>query len=133
MDNSIGTFLPADPSTLNVIGRAYELRHILFGFPETSSTSKSSYHEASPSEYAQDVQSERASVVHSGRRFEAVASFRLVWWNQGSSSRKKLSIWCPIVPSGMVYFGDIAVQGYVICNYGPLAVCFVFLFLKLQI
>ncbi|XP_058190168.1 uncharacterized protein LOC131307586 isoform X5 [Rhododendron vialii] len=112
VDNSIGTFLPADPSTLSVIGRAYELRHILFGFLGTSSTSKSSYHEASPSEHAQDVQSERTSVVHSGRRFEAVASFRLVWWNQGSSSRKKLSIWCPIVPPGMVYFGDIAVQGY---------------------
>lgn len=129
VDNSIGSFLPADPATLTMIGRAYELRHILVGFPEASSTSKSSHNEAVTSD-AQALQSERASVVNSGRRFEAVASFRLIWWNQGSSSRKKLSIWRPIVPQGMVYFGDIAVEGYVICIYGPLAV--VFFFFKLQ-
>ncbi|XP_057487524.1 uncharacterized protein LOC130773593 isoform X2 [Actinidia eriantha] len=112
VDNSFRTFLPAVPSTLSLVGRAYELRHILFGFPETSSASKSSYDEAFPSDHAQALQSERPSTVNSGRRFEAVATFRLIWWNQGSNSRKKLSIWCPIVPPGMVYFGDIAVLGY---------------------
>ncbi|GFZ15404.1 pleckstrin homology (PH) domain-containing protein [Actinidia rufa] len=112
VDNSFRTFLPAVPSTLSLVGRAYELRHILFGFPETSSASKSSYDETFPSDHAQALQSERPSTVNSGRRFEAVATFRLIWWNQGSNSRKKLSIWCPIVPPGMVYFGDIAVLGY---------------------
>ncbi|XP_028077973.1 LOW QUALITY PROTEIN: uncharacterized protein LOC114279888 [Camellia sinensis] len=112
VDNSVGTFLPADPSTLGMIGRAYELRHIFFGFPETSSASKSLDNESFPSDHAGTLQSDSTSTVNSGWRFEAVASFRLIWWNQGSGSRKKLSIWRPIVPEGMVYFGDISVQGY---------------------
>ncbi|KAL6985854.1 hypothetical protein U1Q18_019227, partial [Sarracenia purpurea var. burkii] len=112
VDNSFGTFLPADPTTLGLIGRAYELRHMLFEFPETSSASKSSYHEPSLSDHAQALQPERTSTINTGRRFEAVTSFRLIWWNHGSSPRKKLSIWRPIVPEGIVYFGDIAVQGF---------------------
>ncbi|XP_042521356.1 uncharacterized protein LOC122094829 [Macadamia integrifolia] len=58
------------------------------------------------------LQPERSSIVSSEHRFEAIVSFRLIWWNQGSSSRKELSIWRPVVPQGMVFFGDIAVQGY---------------------
>ncbi|MFS8029949.1 putative vacuolar protein sorting-associated protein [Helianthus anomalus] len=112
VDNSLGTFLPADPGTLNVIGRAYELRHILFGFRGASSRSlKGSNVQAPPSD-SDNIQPERSSAANSGRRFQAVASFRLIWWNQGSKSRKKLSIWRPIIPPGMVYFGDIAVSGY---------------------
>ncbi|KAL3499805.1 hypothetical protein ACH5RR_038898 [Cinchona calisaya] len=111
--NSVGTFLPADPTTMSLIGKAYELRHLVFGFPEISSqTSKSSDIQAIPSGHEQTIQSERSSTVNSARRFEAVATFRLIWWNQGTGSRKKLSIWRPIVPEGMVYFGDIAVKGY---------------------
>ncbi|KAA8522113.1 hypothetical protein F0562_012573 [Nyssa sinensis] len=113
VDNSVGTFLPADPTTLSLTGRAYELRHIFFGLPEISSkASKGSDIQAFRSGHVDTFQSEGSSAINSGRRFEAVASFRLVWWNQDSSSRKKLSIWRPIVPQGMVYFGDIAVQGY---------------------
>ncbi|KAL7609935.1 hypothetical protein Lser_V15G10156 [Lactuca serriola] len=112
VDNSLGTFLPADPGTLNMSGRAYELHHILFGFRGVSSkSSKGSDSPALPSN-RDNIQSERSSTATSGRRFQAVASFRLVWWNQGSKSRKKLSIWRPIIPQGMVYFGDIAVTGY---------------------
>ncbi|XP_071692229.1 uncharacterized protein [Rutidosis leptorrhynchoides] len=112
VDNSLGTFLPAEPGTLNVIGRAYELRHILFGFRGPSSkTLKSSDIQAHPSDH-DSIQPDRSSNANSGRRFQAVASFHLVWWNQGSKSRKKLSIWRPILPQGMVYFGDIAVRGY---------------------
>lgn len=111
MDNSLGTFLPADPGTLNVIGRAYELRHVLFGLRGASSKLlKGSDIQAHPSD-GDNVQPERSSAANSGRRFQAVASFRLIWWNQGSKSRKKLSIWRPIIPQGMVYFGDIAVSG----------------------
>ncbi|XP_052211647.1 uncharacterized protein LOC127814276 isoform X2 [Diospyros lotus] len=113
VDNSFGTFLPADPSNLSLIGRAYELHHIFFRFPQVSSNpSKSSESKAFSSGHAQALQSERPSAVNSEWRFEAVASFQLIWWNQGLNSRKKLSIWRPIVPHGMVYFGDIAVQGY---------------------
>lgn len=119
MDNSAGTFLPADPTTLSFTGRAYELRLALFQFPGVSSeTSKGSYIQQSSSGPDSTVQSERSSTLNSGRCFGAVAiaSFTLIWWNQGSSSRKKLSIWRPIVPQGMVYFGDIAVKGYVMLD-----------------
>lgn len=108
MDNSIRTFLPADPVTFSISGRAYELRHIIFGFSEASpKASEHSHVRASTN----SRQLERSAVVNSGRRSEAVASFQLIWWNRGSSSKKKVSIWRPIVPEGMVYFGDVAVRG----------------------
>ncbi|XP_015084887.1 uncharacterized protein LOC107028368 [Solanum pennellii] len=112
VDNSVGTFLPSEPTTLKLCGRAYDLRHIFFGLPrDFSETSKSSETGVSSGQN-HAVQSERSSTVNSRRRLEANATFRLIWWNQGSGSRKKLSIWRPIIPQGMVYFGDIAVQGY---------------------
>nr|GMC69380.1 uncharacterized protein LOC109152925 [Ipomoea batatas] len=74
--------------------------------------SPSSPENGAPSSHRNTLQQELSSSVNSGRRFEAVATFRLIWWNQGSGSRKRLSIWRPIVPQGMVYFGDIAVQGW---------------------
>ncbi|XWS38677.1 hypothetical protein CRYUN_Cryun19dG0151500 [Craigia yunnanensis] len=113
VDNSLGTFLPAEPTTLRLLARAYELRHVIIGSPEVyPKASRSSDIQASPLGHVNNRRSESSTVVNSGRRFEAVASFRLVWWNRGSSSRKQLSIWRPVVPQGMVYFGDIAVQGY---------------------
>ncbi|KAI3918587.1 hypothetical protein MKX01_041907, partial [Papaver californicum] len=113
VDNSVGTFLPANVVNLNVIGRAYELRHVIFSYLEDSSQASmgSSIHEI-PLDRDQTVQSERSAISNSGRRFEAIASFKLIWWNQGSSSRKKLSIWRPLVSPGMIFLGDIAVQGY---------------------
>lgn len=112
MDNSGSTFLPADPVTLSLIGRAYELRDVKFRFPESSSASNRSDVQASSGNI--DVQPENSTTVNSGRHFEVVASFQLIWWNQDSSSRNKLSMWRPVVPPGMVYFGDIAVKGYVL-------------------
>ncbi|XVE65214.1 hypothetical protein DITRI_Ditri07aG0162900 [Diplodiscus trichospermus] len=113
VDNSLGTFLPAEPTTLRLLARAYELRHVIIGSPEVyPKASRSSDIQAFPSGCLNNRRSESSTVVNSGRRFEAVASFTLVWWNRGSSSRKQLSIWRPVVPQGMVYFGDIAVQGY---------------------
>ncbi|KAF9624988.1 hypothetical protein IFM89_016808 [Coptis chinensis] len=116
VDNSVGSFLPADPVNMDLIGRASELRQVKFGcFDGSSKASKSSdIQDFSLSQDGNDrnLHSERSSLVNSTRHFEAIASFRLVWWNQGSSSRKKLSIWHPIVTTGKVYLGDIAVQGY---------------------
>ncbi|XP_074317635.1 uncharacterized protein LOC141653693 isoform X2 [Silene latifolia] len=110
VDNCLGTFLATDPNSGNLSGGAYDLRHILFGASELSqevsastATHALTSHESHPAQFPS---------LNSGRRFEAVASFSLVWWNQSSSSRKKLSIWRPVVPPGMVYFGDIAVKGY---------------------
>lgn len=112
VENAVGTFLPADPITLSLTQKAYELRRIYFGFPEISPEKlKSSKIEGFPSGVDYSTQTERSSIVNS-RRFETVASFHLIWWNQGWGSRKKLSIWRPVIPRGMVYFGDIAVQGY---------------------
>ncbi|KAK9094958.1 hypothetical protein Scep_026427 [Stephania cephalantha] len=113
VNNSIGSFLPADPISLSLTGRPYELRHVIFGcLDRPSKASKSSDSQNVARGGNQTLQSGRSSMANSGRRFEAIASFKLVWWNQGSSSRKKLSIWRPLVPEGMVFFGDIAVQGY---------------------
>lgn len=115
VDNSMGTFLPTLPSTLSLLGRACELRHVRFGFQETSTQTLKNLDTLPPGREHTTL-SERPSTVNSLRRFEAIATFRLIWWNQGSGSRKKLSIWRPIVSEGMVYFGDIAVKGYVICG-----------------
>ncbi|XP_071738563.1 uncharacterized protein [Rutidosis leptorrhynchoides] len=70
---------------------------------------KSSDIQAHPSD-RDSIQQDQSSNVNSGRRFQVVASFRLVWWNQGSKSRTKLSIWRPILPQQVVQFVDIAVR-----------------------
>lgn len=111
VDNSVGTFLPVDPLTFSISGRAYELRPMIFGFSDVSpKASVPSSGQASTSD-ACSAQMQESAVVNSSRHFEAVASFQLIWWNRGSISKKKLSVWRPIVPEGMVYFGDIAVKG----------------------
>ncbi|CAH8391411.1 unnamed protein product [Eruca vesicaria subsp. sativa] len=109
VNNSVGSFLPADPSTLNLSGRPYELRHILFGSTGVL-PKESNYVDVRTTDNVQAVQP--LNSVRSGQRFEAVASFQLIWWNRGSGSQKKLSIWRPIITEGMAYFGDIAVSGY---------------------
>lgn len=114
VDNSVGTFLPADPTTLSLIGKAYELRHIKYDFLKASPAASSRQDVQAPSSRYQALQSDQYADANSNRRFEPVASFLLIWWNQGSSSRKRLSIWRPVVPDGMVYFGDIAVKGFVL-------------------
>ncbi|XP_039123130.1 uncharacterized protein LOC120259563 isoform X5 [Dioscorea cayenensis subsp. rotundata] len=113
VENSFGSFLPADPIHTNVTAKPYDFRPII------SSYSNSSTHAARNSSSRENSQShdralmpEGSAFLNSGRLFEAVASFKLIWWNQGSASRRKLSVWRPIVPPGMVYLGDIAVQGY---------------------
>lgn len=113
MDNAAGSFLPADPTTFSVRGTAYELRHTIFGFPEVShEVPKSSDSHASPSQ-TETSHLEKSPIVTSGQRFEAVANFQLIWWNRGSNSKKKLSIWRPVVPQGKIYFGDVAIKGSV--------------------
>ncbi|CAA0838075.1 pleckstrin homology (PH) domain-containing protein [Striga hermonthica] len=113
VDNAFGTFLPADPATMNLTQGAYELRQLYFRLPEISPDKLIGFEKQTSTSAGDDViQSESSSTVNSRRRIEAVATFRLIWWNQGSGSRKKISIWRPVVPEGMVYFGDIAVQGY---------------------
>lgn len=113
VDNSVGSFLPADPSTLNLLGRPYELRHILFGSTAVL-PKESSYVDdrTTPDDIIQPTRPQPLNSVNSGHRFEAVATFELIWWNRGSGSQKKVSIWRPIVSEGMAYFGDIAVSGY---------------------
>lgn len=113
VDNSVGTFLPVDPGTHSLLGKAYELRHMKYGFLKVSPSASSSQGIQGPSNGHGIVQSDQSTDANSNRRSEPVASFQLIWWNQGANSRKKLSIWRPVVPDGMVYFGDIAVKGSV--------------------
>ncbi|XP_027361593.1 uncharacterized protein LOC113869468 [Abrus precatorius] len=112
VDNSIGTFLPVDPMSLCLMGKAYELRCIKYDFLKAPSAALSSLDSRAPSRGHQALQSDLSADANSNRRYEPVASFQLIWWNQGSDSRKWLSIWRPVVPMGMIYFGDIAVKGY---------------------
>ncbi|KAL6906369.1 hypothetical protein ACP4OV_003970 [Aristida adscensionis] len=107
IDNAFGSFLPGDPTSLSVHGNAYDLRHMLFNGADSSSKTISR---------GQDLRNDASrierSALTSGRLFEAVASFKLIWSNSGTSSRKKLSIWRPMLSEGLFYFGDIAVNGY---------------------
>ncbi|KAL8141812.1 hypothetical protein V2J09_014844 [Rumex salicifolius] len=109
VDNSLGTFLPAVLASTNSVSGAYELRHLYFRASEDSVEATNYNSAPSPSTVHPRT---HAEITNSGQHFEPVASFQLVWWNQNSSSRKKLSIWRPVVPQGMIYFGDIAVRGY---------------------
>ncbi|XP_073111690.1 uncharacterized protein [Elaeis guineensis] len=113
VENSFGSFLPADPKDMSLIGKPCDLHHMMLGYSEPSSkTTKSSIPQDNAINDAHACRLERSALLTSGRLFQAVASFKLIWWNQGTTSRKKLSIWRPVVPHGMVYLGDLAVQGY---------------------
>lgn len=113
VDNSFGTFLPVDPISLSLMGKAYELRFVKYGYLMASPTAINSPDSFAHSGGHQTLQFDQSSDANSNRRLEPVASFQLIWWNQGSNARKKLSVWRPVVPMGMVYFGDIAVKGWV--------------------
>lgn len=129
MDNAAGSFLPADPTTFSVRGTAYELRRTIFGFPEVYlQMSKSSDSHASPSQTETSLP-EKSRIVTSGQHFEAVADFQLIWWNRGSNSKKKLSIWRPVVPQGKIYFGDVVMKGCVLSIFYFISVCLSFSFL----
>ncbi len=49
--------------------------------------------------------------LSSGRSYEKVARFKLIWWDKGSGSKDGVSIWRQIVPPGCAMLGDLAVQG----------------------
>lgn len=112
MDNAAGSFLPADPINFHVRGTAYELRRTIFGFPEVYHEKPKRSDSHASSSQTETSHLERPPIVTSGQRFEAVANFQLIWWNRGSNSKKKLSIWRPVVPPEKIYFGDIVVKGY---------------------
>lgn len=113
VDNTFGSFLPADTGNMSLIGKPYDLRHMIFGNQESAVKSSKSSSVQDASQYVNRTpQLERSSMVASGRLYEATANFKLIWWNNGTNSRKKLSIWRPMIPHGMVFLGDIAVDGY---------------------
>ncbi|CAI0538916.1 unnamed protein product [Linum tenue] len=111
--NSFGTFLPADPTSLAVTGSAYELRSEKYGYSKVLRNAlKNSEVQDSPPGRANTLNPEQSIAANSGRRFQEISSFQPLWSNRSANSRKKVSIWRPVVPQGMVYFGDIAVNGY---------------------
>lgn len=114
MDNSFGTFVPVDPTTHSLMSKAYELRCIKYGSLKASSAVLNSLDSHVHPGGQQSLEYDQSADANSNRRLEPVASFRLIWWNQGLNSRKRLSIWRPVVPTGMVYFGDVAVKGCVL-------------------
>ncbi|XP_073000916.1 uncharacterized protein [Typha latifolia] len=113
VDNSFGSFLPGDSNDLSLIGKPYDLRHMIFGNPESSrKISRSSTIQENPRSVDRNPQLERSALRTSGWFFEAIASFKLIWWNHGMNSQKKLSVWRPMVPRGLIYLGDLAIDGY---------------------
>eukprot|EP01018_Ginkgo_biloba_P007916 Gb_35998 [translate_table: standard] len=120
IDNSVGSFLPRQPEAEHSNWKAYDLRHVIFGYNECYSqpSTRKPVHDSNTDTNGEVMHLERSASIPSDRRYESVACFELVWWNRGSGLRKKFSIWRPIVPSGCVYLGDIAVQGYEPPNAG---------------
>ncbi|PNY06054.1 pleckstrin homology domain-containing protein, partial [Trifolium pratense] len=112
VNNSFGTFLPVDSTSHSLMSKAYELRCIKYGSLKASSAALNTLDSQAHPEGQQNLQYDQSADANSNRRLEPVASFQLIWWNQGSNSRKRLSIWRPVVPMGMIYFGDIAIKGY---------------------
>ncbi|KAG0557949.1 hypothetical protein KC19_11G167800 [Ceratodon purpureus] len=121
-DNSVGTFLlQIDPKEL-VEPKAHDLRlaianYELFTVKETvpgsdhPQTRLSNTLSAIGEEDA-DTAGLLTAVVSSGRIYENVGRFKLVWWDKGSGSHEGISIWRPNVPPGCAMLGDIAVKGY---------------------
>lgn len=113
MENSFGTFLSADPCKMSFYGKAYELRQLsLQKLNQTAMASVSSNLPTNSSMINESDQLQRKALLSSGQLFEEVTDFKLIWWNHRFPNEKKLSIWRPVIPHGMAYFGDIAVQGY---------------------
>ncbi|CAM6084054.1 unnamed protein product [Calypogeia fissa] len=120
VDNSTGSFFlqgaPGHPQKY----RPLELRHVLsnyesFPVQETKplTTKRSSLKQQSPLQGSPSAERiNPLSGLSSGRFYENVARFNLVWWDKNSGSRRGVSIWRPVVPSGCVILGDVAVEGY---------------------
>jgi len=130
VDNSIGSFFTQSGLDAASKYKAYEIRHVINNYKPYT------VHETEPATAVsrqlsgtpdldvpqqegtspQEVQRDESGVVvsqglSSGRSYEKVARFKLIWWDKGSGSRDGVSIWRPIVPPGCAMLGDLAVQG----------------------
>ncbi|XP_020672034.1 uncharacterized protein LOC110092030 [Dendrobium catenatum] len=111
VDNSFGSFLPANPD-MSINGRAYDLHCMIFWQSEKPSRTLKSSTAQNNQQTSSHGPLLEGPMLTSRRLFEVVARFKLIWWNQGTNPRKKLSIWRPVVSHGMIFLGDLAVQGY---------------------
>ncbi|KAJ4777649.1 Pleckstrin (PH) domain-containing protein isoform 2 [Rhynchospora pubera] len=112
VDNCFGSFILEDPENQHLVGKPYDLRHMLFQNSSDPSSKISSGTQYQTSQRRSSSRIEGDASFSSGRLLEVVESPKLIWWNNDASSRKRLSIWRPRIPPGMVFFGDIAVKGY---------------------
>lgn len=117
VDNSTGSFYLDGQSEHAKPFRAQELRQIIsnyesFPVQETkpSRSIQPTSNQQSPLHHSSARQSLTPS-LSSGRIYESIARFELIWWNKGSGSKKGISIWRPVIPAGCVILGDIAVDG----------------------
>ncbi|KAG0604101.1 hypothetical protein M758_10G145000 [Ceratodon purpureus] len=121
-DNSIGTFFLQTDIKEHVQPKAYDLRlaisnYGMFTVEETvpadpARESRLSQTLSTIREEEPDTAGLLTAVVSSGRIYENVGRFKLVWWDKGSGSGDGISIWRPFVPAGCAMVGDIAVKGY---------------------
>lgn len=116
VDNSTGSFFTEGDSKLAKSFHPHELRHIIFSYESfpVQETKPSRLTESASNQQTLNHSSTGQSFapsLSSGRMFESIARFELVWWSKGSGSKKGISIWRPVVPSAYVILGDIAVEG----------------------
>lgn len=119
VDNSTGSFFLQGAAEDPQKHRPHELRHVLsnyesFPVQETKpvKTRPLSMRPQSPLHGAPSEERINPLVgLSSGRFYENVARFNLVWWDKNSGSRRGVSVWRPVVPSGCVLLGDVAVEG----------------------
>ncbi|XP_024403056.1 uncharacterized protein [Physcomitrium patens] len=121
-DSSIGTFFLQNDRKESIQPQAYDLRLSTsnYEFTTLQETAPSSakpqmrlpHTLSSIGEEAADTAGILTAVISSGRIFENVGTFKLIWWDKGSGSTDGISIWRPNVPSGCAMLGDLAVKGY---------------------
>ncbi|KAL0446425.1 UNVERIFIED_CONTAM: hypothetical protein Slati_1770400 [Sesamum latifolium] len=129
VDNAAGAFLPADPATLSLTQRAYELRHLYFGFSEISPEKlNSSENEAST--LAMTLSNRRvylsfymvfryeppnACIVlqdsEGSDLYKAPSDFQLVGHIKKQRKTDSISFWMPQAPPGFVTLGCVACKG----------------------
>lgn len=55
--------------------------------------------------------SSRALSSQSLKHYASTTNFERLWWDKGGETKRHVSLWRPIAPSGYAMFGDVSVEG----------------------
>lgn len=111
VDNSLGSFFTQHSLASMDKCKPFELRQVILDHGcYSGQLNEAELSSQEPA--ARTGEGQRAlTATPSGRIYDHVARFKLVWWDKGSGSAKNVSIWRPIAPSGCAILGDMAVEG----------------------